>query len=282
MRDKGQPFSNAVIPAVVHYLLGATHGQRRLGGDLAGQGIRGGQHGFGVRMAAVDQADASGLRGINPAAGHGQFPCPALADIAGQTLQRTQIGDHADIHFLDREKRIAGSQTHVGRQRNIQPAANAGAMNGGNDRLAAMLDAADGALQTLDGQQQFFPLAGFAVILDLLLQADQHLQVNAGAEMLAIAGQDNGADFRRVACPVECLMKLTPQRVIHRIGAIGAVQFQVGNLVFNGNGNRFKFQHDSPMGKCWTAAIIPCCSELAMNCINGVIIGSSAAKVKLN
>ena len=83
--------------------LGALDGQRRVGGDLRGQGPGGGQHAVGVGAHVVDQADGLGPGGVDVLAGVGQLGHVALADDGGQPLQAPEVGHDGHLGLADRE-----------------------------------------------------------------------------------------------------------------------------------------------------------------------------------
>lgn len=65
--------------------------------------------------------------------------------------------------------------------------------------IGAAFEAARAVLQVEDQAAQGFPAARTIGMGDALLHAGQHGEVDAGAEVLAGAAQDDDAGFRRVA-----------------------------------------------------------------------------------
>ena len=101
------------------------------------------------------------------------------AAAAGQQAQR-HLGE-ADDEALD-----VGGDAVVTRQRDLQAAAERGAVDGGDDRLAEGLQRAQVPLDALDGAEEL------ACVLRLGL--DHALEVTAGEEGLLRAGDDDAGD----------------------------------------------------------------------------------------
>jgi hypothetical protein len=128
---------------------------------------------------AVDQADVFGLGRIKLAAGVGQLAGDALPHQLGQALQGAHVGHHADVDFLDGEERVAAAVAHVGAGDQVNAAADAAAMDGGQHGLAAALQAGEGVLHVEDDAAQLFAHAASQSSAIWLAQAHHHLQVDA-------------------------------------------------------------------------------------------------------
>ena len=101
-----QAVFGAVVAGVVQHLLGAPDGHGRFAGDFMG-GLQGGGHGGFVRgQHLVDQAMGQGFVCRKTAARVGQLFAQRHGQQLGQALQGAHVGDHADVDFLDAEKRI--------------------------------------------------------------------------------------------------------------------------------------------------------------------------------
>ena len=105
--DVVQAVGHAVVAGVVQHFLGAANGQRRLGGDLGGDGLHACVQGLAALEHAVHQAHALCLGRIELAPGVGQLARDALADELGQALQRAHVRHHANVDFLDGEEGVA-------------------------------------------------------------------------------------------------------------------------------------------------------------------------------
>src|SRR5690606_11964672 len=99
------------------------------------------------RQDLVDEAPAMRLLNVQPAAGeqhvHGDVVGNAL-----RQLDRGGIGHRAGADFRQGEGRVLGGEDEVGRQRDLEAAAAADAVDGGDDRLvevAQLLHAAETA-----------------------------------------------------------------------------------------------------------------------------------------
>jgi hypothetical protein len=88
------------------------------------------------------EADVFGLGGVEVASGVGQFAGDSFGNQARQALQGADVGDHADVDFAHREHGIGRGVAHVAAGDEVDRAADAGALDGGEHRLAAALDAA--------------------------------------------------------------------------------------------------------------------------------------------
>ena len=213
-----------MVAGVVERVLGAAHRQRRLGGDHVGEL----QHAFEQRLGgvehAVDQPDARRFLGAEFAPGVGQFAHHAVADQARQALQAADVGDHAEVDLLDREARVRGAVAHVGAGDQVHAAADAGAVDGGEHRLAAAFDAGERVLQVEDQVAQVLARARLAGVLHQRQDAHHHLQVDAGAEVGARAVHHRDARGRRAVDPLHRGADVLPHLHVQRVGLVGPVQ----------------------------------------------------------
>ena len=116
---------------------------------------------------AIHQADRFGFVGVEAPAGVGQLAHDAVGHQLGQALQRAHVRSHAHVDLLHREVRFGCGIAHVAAGDEIDAAADAGAMDRGDDRLAAAFDAAQRVLQVEDRPAQLFPGTAVAIVPDL-------------------------------------------------------------------------------------------------------------------
>src|SRR6185369_5007093 len=105
-------------------------------------------------------------------------------------LQGADVGDHGEVDFLDRENGVGRGIAHVAAGDEVERAADAGALDGGEHRFAAALNGGETVLQVEDQAAQGFAAAGAVRAGDALLDAAQHGEVDAGAEVAAGAAED--------------------------------------------------------------------------------------------
>ena len=79
--------------------------------------------------------------------------------------------------------------------------------------------------------------------MDGLLQARQHHQVDAGAEVPSLAGQYHDPDVRRVVRPLKGPPQLFPHLLVQGVGLVRAVEMDGGDMSLQRDGQRFKLQH---------------------------------------
>ena len=145
------------------------------------------QHLAGKRFAAggrafddfLDQAVLERLRGADRIAADDHLDRQFRTDRARQALRAARARQQAELHFGQAEPGILGRDAEVAGERHFEPAAKRRAMNGGNDRLRAVLH-----------QGQHFVEAG------RLRRLAEFGDVGAGDEGAAGTGQHDRLDFR--------------------------------------------------------------------------------------
>ena len=136
-----------MVPRVVEDILDALDGQRRIVCDLSGQATRLGKEGLPVLRQMRDEAHPQGLLGGEIAARQGQLPAEAVADQAGEALEGAEVRHDADLRLPDRKDGIPGGQADVAGAGHVDAAADAVAVDGGDDGHAAPVDDPAGSLQ---------------------------------------------------------------------------------------------------------------------------------------
>lgn len=96
---------------------------------------------FGDQL--VDETDPLGPGGGNRGAGHDHRQGLGHADDTGQTLRTARTGKKTQLDLRQAQPRRAHGYAVVTAQRDLQPSAQGGAVNGGDDRLLAGLDRVD-------------------------------------------------------------------------------------------------------------------------------------------
>jgi hypothetical protein len=135
---------------------------------------------------------------------------------------------------------------HVGAGDEVDATADAAAVDGGQHRLAAALQAGEGVLQVQDEAAQLFAHAGLAVVGNLLAQAHHHLQVDARREVPAFGLQHGHAGLGRGVHPVEGLADVLPHGGVHGVGLCrggSGARWQCG---LPGDAQGFKSGHGAP------------------------------------
>ena len=243
-----------MVTGIQDHFLGAPNRQRRLGGNACGDLLHPGIQRFPAVKHPVDQANALRLIGQAFAPGIGQLACDAVAHQLGQALQGAHVGRHTNVDLLDGEAGVCAAVTHVGTGHQINAATNTGAVDGGQHRLAAALQAGEGVLHVQNDAAQRLAGAGIAVVLDLRAQAHHHLQVDAGTEQFSFTLQNCHAGLWLRVHPLKGFADFLPHGGVHRVGFFGAVQTHRGDVVFQCDGQGFIFHDDSRFIYFWPAA----------------------------
>ena len=101
--------------------------------------------GVGVVVHVVDEADLLGARRVDVLAGQREFAQVAVADDRGQTGEAAHVGDDRDLDLTDAELGVGAGVADVDSGDQVDAAADAPALDGGDDRLAAVGDGVDAA-----------------------------------------------------------------------------------------------------------------------------------------
>ncbi len=227
-----QAVVHGVVACVVHRLLGAPDGHRRLGGDLARTGQGRFQHGLVRGEHFVHQPAGQGAgRGQAPA-GVGQLLDDAQRDQLGQALQRAYVGHHADIDLLDAEERVLGGVADAGGRHHVHRAADAAAVDRGDNRDAQRFDAGEGGLHV--GQQVEDGGAAFGALVVHGDGTAEGFQRHAGREMPAGAADDQRPCLARAVDPREHGVQLAPEGGVHGVERLRAIEHQVRDVARDG------------------------------------------------
>src|SRR6266540_6308003 len=119
-------------------LLGVAERDRRLLRDLAGEGLRGG-HQLRDGHDALHQADAERFRGRHAHPGQDHLERLAAPHEAGESLRAAAARNDREVDLGQPELRILRGDPDVAGQRELEPAAQREAADGGDDRLRAGL-----------------------------------------------------------------------------------------------------------------------------------------------
>ena len=147
-------------------------------------------------------------------AGHHEQLRAAGADEAGEALGAAGARDHAHVHFGQADACALGSKANVACQRHLKPAAQAEAVDGGDDGYPALFDAG----------VQAVPLDA-AVVRAHDVHLDLAFDVAARAEGLAVAaGQDDDANLGVFLVCVEQVVQVVHDVLIDGVQLLGPVQ----------------------------------------------------------
>ena len=128
-----------MIARVVDRGFAASDGGGRFGGNVARQFERVREQRVMVGQNGVDQPNGQGAFGGHAFAGVGHFAYHAERHHFRQALQYAQIRDHADLRFLNREKRIRRAYANVAGSGQVQTATDTAALNRADDGEACLL-----------------------------------------------------------------------------------------------------------------------------------------------
>src|SRR6185369_14437840 len=146
-----------------------------------------------IRMHGVHEADRAGALGVEVVAGETELGCDAAADDAGQPLERADVGDDRDARLAYGEARVRGRDADVARGDEIDAAADAPAVDGGDDRLRTVGDGRDRPLEPRDLAQRAHALSRAARLAAAGHRAAHRLQVEPDREVRATRGQHDDA-----------------------------------------------------------------------------------------
>src|SRR5437773_1190678 len=195
--------------ARVQVRLDRLQGERRAIGEATGKGRdRRGEPRLGIDM--VHEADPVRLGGVEQLARHGQLVGPEPHQ-PGQEPARAAVEGEPDAHEDEREARALRREANVGREREARAVPGRHPVDGGDDGLRHAPDGADdrvvSPLDQVAGERR-----------------GRLLQVRAGGEGAARAGQDDGAHGRVLARRRQPAVEAGDQRLVERVAPRGAVQ----------------------------------------------------------
>lgn len=170
-------------------LLGGDHGERRVLGDLLGQGLSGGQEREGL-ADLVDQAPGQGLVRLDAPGGEIHQVRPLLADQPGQGVGEAEARVEAQLDEVGDEPGLRRGDAEVGDEGQAQPRADRRALHGGDDGLFDREQPHRLVVERADGVHPLGP------------DAAGRGEVGPGAEHLAGGGQHNGAHAVVVVQPL--------------------------------------------------------------------------------
>ena len=107
-------------------------------------------HRLRVGRHVVDQPDLPGPGGVDVLAGEGQLGQVPGPDDGGQPLQAPEVGHDRHLGLAHREDGVGRGQPDVAGRDEVDPAADAVPVDGGDDRLGALGDGRDGGLEAQD------------------------------------------------------------------------------------------------------------------------------------
>ena len=232
-----QALGHRMVAGIEQHLLAAADGERRLGGDCAGDPGDRRHHVVARAVAAIGEADRLGFGTGERPPGVSQFARHGLADQFRQPLQGADVGDESELDLLDDEVGVGRAIAHVGGAGQIDAGADTGAVDRREHRLAAGFQAGDDVLQIQYDAAQLFALmrgAAVASVRDLR----QHRQIDAGVEMLAGAAQNDDAGLRHVVKLAEHVADIVPHLPVHGVRLVGPVQHDIGDTVGQRHGQR--------------------------------------------
>jgi hypothetical protein len=105
-------------------------------------------------------------------------------------------------------------------------------------RLATALDTRQAILQIENQPAQRFAATRRVLVGNGFSHTAEHRQINAGAEVFAGSAENDHPYGRRRIGPIEGGAQFLPHRLVHGVGALGAIQTDVGNAILKINGNR--------------------------------------------
>jgi hypothetical protein len=212
----------------------------RFGGNLAGKIEGGGKGGLGAVMDRVHKTPAARLFCGKPAAGISQLAHDAGRDQARQALKRADIGSHADLDFLDAEAGLRAGDPNIAGAGQIDAAAEADALNGGDHRHAQLFQRRKRRLKAPD---QFIkrlgapPRLGGGQAKDALKGGEVH----TAAEMLAPPRKDDGPHRRVTAKLARKARQVGPEIGRHGVGLVPSVHLEMGNTPLDREGEERAF-----------------------------------------
>ena len=223
----GQGGRKRHVGAVEQGALEQLEHERRLGGDLCGDGACFREHARG-RNDLVGKADGDGLGGGNLLAGEHDLLGATERHLTDDALGATGAGKQPERDFRQTEPRGVGENADVGCENELGAAAERKAVDRRDGRLVGNLDAAEHAMHDL---------GEFAVVRKPVARI-QIGDVAAGDEgALARAGDDDDTDIVIALDPVEDAFQLQQRRYVERIEDLRPVDGYHRNMVGHRFGN---------------------------------------------
>src|SRR5690554_1146477 len=230
---EAHPFGQAGFEHAVHTFLGHHHaGQGLFCNDLSG--LEGFLQQLIHREDLGHQARLFGFLGVHLATGQAHFHGLGLADGAGQALGAADSGQYAQVDFRLAEAGVVGGIDEVADHRQLATTTQGITGNSSDQRLAAVGDAVGG------GKEVVHEYVG-------VLQIDHLLDVGAGGEGLAGAGQYHAADVRIVLELVQGLVQLIQHLGVEGVQRLGAVQGDQTDALAGFDQNGFKAHVTTPI-----------------------------------
>ena len=214
--------------------LGALHRQRGVGGDLGRQGPGRLQHAVGVGGHVVDQADLLGPLRADVLAGEGQLGHVARADDRGQPLQAAEVGHDRHLGLAHREDGVGRPEPDVTGGDEVHAAADAVAVDGGDDGLRAAATAVMAACSRRTspgrpgpgghGRGRPRPRPAGAGLAAAGEHAPHRLQVEAHREVRPLGRHDHGTHGGVGTDGGHGPGKVPPQVHAHGVAGLGSVE----------------------------------------------------------
>ena len=158
-----------------------------------------------ARHRLLDEPPVVGLRARDRVAAEVEVERAPVADEARQPLRAAAARDQAELDLRLAELRVLGRDPDVARHRELEPAAEAVAVDRGDDRRPARVHPRGELLDPAGG-------AALGGLLDLLAQRRELGDVGAGDErLLALAAEHDRARLVGAVEPVVLLLELLEQ-----------------------------------------------------------------------
>ncbi|EAU69990.1 hypothetical protein STIAU_8353 [Stigmatella aurantiaca DW4/3-1] len=234
-------------------MLGTLDDQGWIVGDAArgGTGLR--EQFLGGCEDLIDEAHAEGALRVHVSTSVGQLARVSLSNDARQALEGAKVRDDADLHLAQGELRLAGAVAEVTRGDEVHASANAPAMHGGDEGLAAAGNAFGGLLHVANQLEQLRALQGEVVVTgEQRPQGFHHPhQVQAVGEVVAMAAHQHHP-YEVIGLQVaQGLWHLPPEVRSHGVATSRAQEDQLGDSVRLFDAQRFVSSvHDGLPREC--------------------------------
>ena len=183
---------------------------------------------------AIDQADIQRFGGRHAPSGIGQLAHNALGYQLDDTRECADICRHANLGFINRDKSVSRRIAHIRRSGQIDAAANAAALNGDQNRQAALLEHGQRILHAFHRIEKFQPSLAFAMRIGgrvIGRVRTEHGNINPAAKMRAGGRHNNDPRLRVGVNLAHDLRQFFPKSRVHIISHFGAVHHNMGNAV---------------------------------------------------